>query len=406
MNDIISFDKIKYLCNITAETLKCQTYFIASEETRKHTSYKDYKYPLKNFEYDNMLNIFVCNYFTLNIPAIITTTFNYKFVIINVSIDHYIGSIFIGPFQTAFTNPPTKETSNIVLIKTSTNDLLNNTIINESLLFNWVCLIHYSIYNTSIYPENIIKIDNKYTDLNFTVKKTYKKLLSENRQNTISHHSTNHIDYIYKAVKSGDIDNIVINLQKTLDGEFGVLAKDNKIRSKKNLLIIRVSNCSKAAIDGGVSSETAFTLSDSFIQTIEKTDNYSLLCDIGKKIPIAFAAKVKEVQKSNYSKITCNCIDIILKHLYEDISLSKISNILNLSPPYISSKFKNEVKISLSEYILKCKIDEAKYLLTHTNYSILDISTLLCFHDQSYFTKTFKRFTGITPKKYASKSSI
>ena len=80
--------------------------------------------------------------------------------------------------------------------------------------------------------------------------------------------------------------------------------------------------------------------------------------------------------------------------------------LINLSPQYISSLFKKEVGVSLSEYILKCKIDEAKYLLTHTNYSILEISTLLCFHDQSYFTKTFKRFTGITPKKYASKSSI
>lgn len=395
MLDIISLDKIKYLCNITSETLKCQTCFIASSENANHYSLNNYLYPSNNSNYNNLLNNFVCNYFTLNIPAIITTSFKFKVVIINFYIKHYVGSLFIGPFETD-TN----------LITASSNNLTSYQIIEEFLLLNWICLLHYSIYNTSIYSSNILKIDSKYKDLNLNIKTTYKKLLSENRQNMFSHHSTDHIDSIYKAVKSGDIDNIVINLQKTLDGEFGVLAKDNQIRSKKNLLIIRVSNCSKAAIDGGVSSETAFTLSDSFIQNIEKIDDYSLLCDIGKKIPIAFAAKVRETLKYKYSKNIYKCIDIINKNLYENISLSKISMLINLSPQYISSLFKKEVGVSLSEYILKCKIDEAKYLLTHTNYSILEISTLLCFHDQSYFTKTFKRFTGITPKKYASKSSI
>lgn len=395
MIDIISLDKIKYLCNITSETLKCPTCFIASNENTNNYSFTNYLYPFNNFSYDNLLSNLLFNHFTLNIPAIITTSLKFKVVILNIYTKYYVGSLFIGPFET-----------DINLIKASSNNPTSNTIIEESLLFNWICLLHYSIYNTSIYPDNILKIDSNYTDLNLNVKTTYKKLLSENRQNTFSHHSTAHIDAIYKAVKSGDIDDIVINLQKTLDGEFGVLAKDNQIRSKKNLLIIRVSNCSKAAIDGGVSSETAFTLSDSFIQTIEKTDDYSLLCDIGEKIPIAFAAKVRETLKCKYSKNIYNCIDIINKHLYEDISLSKISMLINLSPQYISSLFKKEVCVSLSEYILRRKIDEAKYLLTHTNYSILEVSTLLCFNDQSYFTRTFKRFTGITPKKYASKTSV
>ena len=395
MIDIISLDKIKYLCNITSETLKCSTCFIASNENTNLCSFTSYLYPYNNLSYNSLLNHFVSTYYTLNIPAIITTSLKFKIVIINVYAKYYLGSIFIGPFET-----------NVNVIADYPNNSNHNPIVEESLLFNWVCLIHYSIYNTSIFANNILKIDNNYNDLNLNVKNTYKKLLSENRQNTFSHHSTEHIESMYKAVKSGDIDNIVINLQKKLNGEFGILDKDSNIRSKKNLLIIRVSNCSKAAIDGGVSSETAFTLSDSFIQTIEKTNNYSLLCDIGNKIPIAFAAKVREILKYKYPKIIYKCITIINKHIYEDISLSKISNMLNLSSPYISSKFKKEVKISLSEYILKCKIDEAKYLLTHTNHSILEISTLLCFNDQSYFTKIFKRFTGTTPKKYSSKNSI
>lgn len=92
---------------------------------------------------------------------------------------------------------------------------------------------------------------------------------------------------------------------------------------------------------------------------------------------------------------------MVLKYLYDNISLSKISNILNISPQHISSTFKREMKITLSEYILKSKIQEAKYLFLNTNYSVLEISTLLSFNDQSYFTKIFKRYAGITPKKYS-----
>ena len=74
MLDIISLDKIKYLCNITSETLKCQTCFIASSENANHYSLNNYLYPSNNSNYNNLLNNFVCNYFTLNIPAIITTS--------------------------------------------------------------------------------------------------------------------------------------------------------------------------------------------------------------------------------------------------------------------------------------------------------------------------------------------
>ncbi|WP_226799835.1 helix-turn-helix domain-containing protein [Bacillus thuringiensis] len=51
------------------------------------------------------------------------------------------------------------------------------------------------------------------------------------------------------------------------------------------------------------------------------------------------------------------------------------------------------------------KIEEAKKLLTLTNHSLLDISTLLNFNNQSYFTKVFKEYTGITPKQYRNQYS-
>lgn len=408
MFQTLPLDKIKYLCNLTFNTFNTSVCYISNENNILY-SVKNMPSTDISIDFDKLLIKLSMSYRTLNLPILVTTKHGFKFLIINLIFKEHIGAIIIGPFL----NSPIDKIciyNNKYILNIDKDRIYKYyseiPIVKTSTILNWISLLFFSIYNIPMYSDYILKDDNSCLDINFKVKNTYKTLLTTNRQNTTHHHSNKLIRSIYNDIKTGNIDKLLLDLKAKPDGELGTVVKSNDLRNRKNLIIALITLCTQASIDGGVSCEDAFTLSDSFIQNIEEINNISSLITIESKIPITFAAKVKEVQKFNYSKITCTCIDIILKHLYEDISLSKISDMLNLSPPYISSKFKKEVKVALSEYILKCKIDEAKYLLTHTNYSILEISTLLYFHDQSYFTKTFKRFTGITPKKYASKSSI
>ena len=76
-----------------------------------------------------------------------------------------------------------------------------------------------------------------------------------------------------------------------------------------------------------------------------------------------------------------------------------------LSPNYLSSLFKKEVGIPISDYIQRHRVDEAKKLLVLTNYSISDISTWLNLNDQSYFIKIFKKYTGLTPRGFRNDHS-
>ena len=46
------------------------------------------------------------------------------------------------------------------------------------------------------------------------------------------------------------------------------------------------------------------------------------------------------------------------------------------------------------------RIEESKRLLANTDYSVIDISVAAGFEDQSYFSKVFKKYTGLTPKQY------
>ena len=56
--------------------------------------------------------------------------------------------------------------------------------------------------------------------------------------------------------------------------------------------------------------------------------------------------------------------------------------------------------ISLTDYILREKTEEAKKLLRHTDKPILAVSEYLGFSSQSHFTRVFKKITGLTPGKY------
>ncbi|MEI6578482.1 MAG: AraC family transcriptional regulator [Eubacteriales bacterium] len=95
--------------------------------------------------------------------------------------------------------------------------------------------------------------------------------------------------------------------------------------------------------------------------------------------------KVMEYVKSNYqNKIT---LDDIAQHVY-------------LSRSYLSSVFKDETGESLFSYINKVRVEKSKPYLLDTEISLLDISGLCGFEDQSYYTKVFKNTVGMSPRTY------
>lgn len=97
-------------------------------------------------------------------------------------------------------------------------------------------------------------------------------------------------------------------------------------------------------------------------------------------------------------------VNKILQYLHINIeshvSLERLSRELNISIGYASECFKKEMGLTLMQYSKKIKIDRAKNLLLSTPKSILEISIMLGFYDQSHFTRTFRTFTCMTPTEY------
>jgi len=84
------------------------------------------------------------------------------------------------------------------------------------------------------------------------------------------------------------------------------------------------------------------------------------------------------------------------------ISLREVAKIAGLSAPYFSTIFKEEMGENLSKYINRQRVEKASRMLLETDISLAEISNACCFDDQSWFSKIFKSFTGISPSKYRS----
>lgn len=238
-----------------------------------------------------------------------------------------------------------------------------------------------------------------YKNTQDTVSKEIHNILIQNRQYMLYHHTPLHERYLLQYVKEGDREKLIDHLTKVPDGQAGLLSK-NPLRNHKNLFICGATLVSRAAIEGGMNSELAFTISDSYIQSSEELSEIDAVMALYFKMVCDFTDRVHNIRNQNYSAIILKCCNYIFKHLYENITIPRLGKVAGVNPNYLSTLFKKEVGMSPSKYIQKERVKEAKKLLNLTNQSIMDICISLNFNDQSYFTKVFKEFTDMTPKQY------
>lgn len=103
------------------------------------------------------------------------------------------------------------------------------------------------------------------------------------------------------------------------------------------------------------------------------------------------------------SDVICKLKTYIHRNLAGDLSLTNLSEQVYLNPEYMSRLFKQTEGVTLSEYITALKLEKAKELLNEPNLYIQNIASTLGFTTAGYFTRFFKKETGLTPQEFRSK---
>ena len=146
---------------------------------------------------------------------------------------------------------------------------------------------------------------------------------------------------------------------------------------------------------------SALALSDSYIQRCELASDIETITDLNYLMVLDYAERVETIRfGQNPSKLVIDVSNYIQSHLSEAIKTSDISDALYMGRSRLSTNFKEQTGINISDYIMMQKIDEAKRLLRYSEKTFVAISMYLGFSSQSHFTKVFKKYTEATPFEY------
>jgi AraC-like DNA-binding protein len=95
-----------------------------------------------------------------------------------------------------------------------------------------------------------------------------------------------------------------------------------------------------------------------------------------------------------------DCINYIEEHYPDEIRLERLADRAYLSPEYFSKIFKRLTSKTPIDFINTVRVDKAKQLLATSTLPVTDIAYRIGFHDANYFSRQFKKSTGVTPGDY------
>lgn len=171
----------------------------------------------------------------------------------------------------------------------------------------------------------------------------------------------------------------------------------NIIRARILELIVLLS---RAAVEGGANVEEIFGLNFKYLSEIYQHKTIEDLTFWLSKIMARFTDCVFNLADVRHKDTIYKAVDYIKRNYIQEITLEDVANHVFLNASYFSKIFKSEMNCTFVSYVNKIRINASKSLLVDNSIPLSDVSTLVGFDDQSYFTKVFKKEVGITPGKY------
>ncbi len=105
-------------------------------------------------------------------------------------------------------------------------------------------------------------------------------------------------------------------------------------------------------------------------------------------------------EDANTASVIRRIILYINSNLDQKLTLESIAVEMNFSPQHLNRMFRTEMNMSISDYIILARVEAAKRLLRVSDLSVTEIAHNFCFWDSTHFSKTFKKYTGISPTDY------
>ena len=161
-----------------------------------------------------------------------------------------------------------------------------------------------------------------------------------------------------------------------------------------------LSILSRAAAEGGVDINVLLEKNLVYLTKVMSIDNQADLCAWISSALNDFIERVYEQQDSKKVTQIKPAVDFIEANYDQQLTLSMVAKAAFLSVSRMAHLFKEQMDITIIDYLTNVRINHAKRLLLSSEKSCTTICFEVGYNNQSYFTRTFKELVGITPRQY------
>ena len=205
---------------------------------------------------------------------------------------------------------------------------------------------------------------------------------------------------LMQMISKGDVGALYEWLSHAPSVRGGIIAND-ALRQLKNTFIVTATLASRAAIKGGLNAEDSLSLSDEYIRKCELMSSVDQIVNLQYHMVLDYTRRVERVRLGkNPSKLLMQITNYVQNNLSKPLDVDELAKALFISRTHLAAKFKKETGTTLTDFILREKVEEAKRLLRYSDKSLSLIADYLGFSSQSHFTKAFKKYTSKTPGEY------
>ena len=214
------------------------------------------------------------------------------------------------------------------------------------------------------------------------------------------HHTQNEDMLQYDLLRAGDMRSVE-ECRRMLDSDLPGHVSEDPLRNQKYLFVASIALVSRYCIEEGMDPETAYNASDLYILRMDRLQSVEEVKELHCDMFSFYTQRMANIRKEAvFSLPVVRCQDYIRFHLDGHVGLADLAEHVGLNASYLSTLFKRETGLSVTEYVQRERIATAKNMLKYSDYTAQQIATALGFSSQSYFTKVFRQTTGRTPTGY------
>ncbi|MDR2797380.1 MAG: helix-turn-helix domain-containing protein [Treponema sp.] len=144
----------------------------------------------------------------------------------------------------------------------------------------------------------------------------------------------------------------------------------------------------------------ALEANNRYLKKIQESRTIEALTETMQAIIDRMARQIFSFQGIRHASALRKAERFIWENYTRKLCLQEVADASGLSAPYFSTIFKEEMGENLSSYLNRLRVEKAAALLTETDLPLNEIAWTCGFEDQSWFSKIFKSYTKISPRKY------